>query len=385
MIQMITAYTTEIDEAEDALNEILGQIDLGALKKNTVGIITCHFDFINTGFIDELCRKLPFDVIGMTTMASANQHGYNMYALSLTVLTSDDVIFETAMAGSLGPDDYRGKLESSYSETVRKLPGRPSLIITFFPYLRNLSGAMMYRALDDICEGVPFWGSIASNTDVSYEHCAVFRNGESCKDGIVFALLYGPVDPEFIVVSIPTQNIQKIRGQITDSDGCVLKEINGIPAMKYLENIGMVIMKDASITMPLMVYYEGSSVPVATAIYSVNDDGSLYCGGEMPKGASIAVGEITNDGITATAAESAARLLKCGRRNGALILPCVTRYVMQTPNHNGEIELIADRLENGKIMPYMVGYSGGELCPVRDESGVLQNRFHGFTFSACVL
>ena len=385
MIQMMAAYTTEIDEVEDALNEILGQIDLGTLKKHTVGLITCHFDFIDTGFIDELCSKLPFDVIGMTTMASANQHGYSMYALSLTVLTSEEVIFETAMADSLGPDDYREKLECAYSKTVRKLPGRPSLIITFFPYLRNLSGAMMYRALDDVCEGVPFWGSIATNTDVSYEHCAVFRNGESHKNGLVFALIYGPVDPEFIVVSIPTQNIQKIRGQITDSDGCVLKEINGIPAMKYLENIGMVIMKDASITMPLMVYYEGSSVPIATAVYSVNDDGSLYCGSEMPKGAAIAVGEITNDGITATAGESAARLLECGRRNGALILPCVTRYVMQKPNHSGEIELISDRLENGKVMPYMMGYSGGELCPVRDESGTLRNRFHGFTFSACVL
>jgi hypothetical protein len=382
---MITAQTTEVDEVEDALNEILGQIDLGTLEKNTVGLITCHFDFTDTGFIDELCRKLPFDVIGMTTMASANRHGYSMYALSLTILTSDDVIFETAIAGRLCPDDYREKIGATYSDTMRKLPGRPSLIITFFPYLNNLSGARMYRALDDICEGVPFWGSIATNTDVSYERCSVFRNGDVRQAGLVMALLYGPVDPEFVVVSIPTQNIQKIRGRITDSDGCVLKEINGIPVMKYLENIGVVIMKDASITIPLMVYHEGSSTPIAAAIYAVNDDGSLLCGSEMPKGASIAVGEITNEGIAATAVESVTRLLECGRRNGALILPCVTRYIMQAANHNGEIELIADRLENGKIMPYMVGYSGGELCPVRDESGILRNRFHGFTFSACVL
>ena len=385
MIQTITAYTTEVDEVEDALEEILGQINPASLKKHAVGIVTCHFDFADTGFIGELCRKLPFDVIGMTTMASANQYGHSMYALSIAVLTSDDVIFETAMTGPLTPGDYREKLETAYSDAARKLPGRPALIITFFPYLNNLSGALMHRALDDICDGVPFWGSIATNTEANFEHCAVFRNGDSGKDGLAMALLYGPVDPEFIMISIPPQNIRKDRGQITDSDGCVLKEINGVQALKYMENLGVTIMKDASIITPLMVYYEENTVPIATAIYSVNDDGSLLCGGEMTKGALVAVGEITLDGILTTADEGMTRLLQCGKRNGALILPCVTRYIMLVPNHNGELELIAGRLEKGKILPYMVGYSGGEICPVRDESGTLRNRFHGFTFSACVL
>ena len=385
MIQMMTAYTTEIDEAEDALNEIMGQIDLSALKTHTLGLVTCHTDFIDAGFIDELCRKLPFDMIGMTTMASANPHGYGMYALSLTVLTSDDVFFETAMAESLNPDNYREKLESAYSDAAGKLPDRPSMIIVFFPYLNNLSGASMHRALDDISEGVPFWGSMVTNAEASYENCSVFYNRNVAKDGIAMALLYGPIDPEFIVVSIPAQNVRKDRGQITGSDGCLLKEINGIPALKYLENLGVVIMKDASIIMPLMVYYEGSAVPIAAAIYSVNDDGSLLCGAEMTTGASIAVGEITLDGILATADEGMTRVLQCGKRNGALFLPCVTRYVMLTPNHDSELELIADRLENGKVAPYMAGYSGSEICPVRDESGILRNRFHGFTFSACVL
>jgi hypothetical protein len=164
-----------------------------------------------------------------------------------------------------------------------------------------------------------------------------------------------------------------------------LREINGIPELKYMENLGVTIMKDASIITPLMVYYEGSSVPIATAIYSVNEDGSFVCGGEMTKGALVAVGEITMDGILETADEGMNRMLECGRRSGVLILPCVTRYIMLLPDHNGELELIAIKLKNGEVMPYMTGYSGGEICPVRDESGILRNRFHGFTFSACVL
>jgi len=385
MIQMTTAYTEEVDEVEDALNEIMGQIDLGAMKKNTVGIVTCHFDFLDSGFLDALCQKLPFDIIGMTTLASANPHGSSMYALSLTVLTSDDVVFETAMTGALNPDNYRENMEAAYSGATKNHPGAPALIITFLPFFKEVSGAVMHRAFDDVCGSVPFWGSLAADPDISYLHSKVFHNGDISKDGMVMALLYGPVDPEFVIVSIAKHNIRKDRGQITDSDGCILKEINGVPAVKYLENMGVYLMKDATITTPLLVYYEGNSEPVALGIYNLNDDGTLLCGGEMPKGASIAVGQITNEGILATAEENLNRVLECGKRNCALFLPCITRHVMLAPNRDAELELIAAKMENGRVMPFMTGYSGGEICPVRDEAGVLRNRFHQYTFSSCVL
>jgi hypothetical protein len=385
MIQMMTAYTEEVDEVEDALNDILGQIDLGALKKNSVGLITCHFDFLDIGFLDALCQKLPFDIVGMTTLASANPHGSNMFSLSLTVLTSDDVSFETAMIGGLNPDNYQKNMKTTYQDAAKKHPDSPALIITFFPFFKEVSGAVMHRAFDEICGGVPFWGSLAADPDISYLHSKVFRNGDVSKDGMVMVLVYGHVDPEFIIVSISEYNIRQDRGQITDSDGCILKEINGVPVVKYLENMGIYLMKDATITTPLMVYYDGSPEPVALGIYNLNDDGSLLCGGEMPKGASITVGQITNEGILSTAEENLNRVLKCGKRNGALFLPCITRHVMLAPNHNAELELIAEKMENGRVMPYMAGYSGGEVCPVRDESGVLRNRFHQYTFSSCIL
>jgi len=384
MIQMMTAFTEEIDEVEDGLAEILGHIDLNALKKNSVGLVTCHNDFANTEFLGALCGKLPFDIIGTTTMASSNQYGQSMYALSLTVLTSDDVAFETARTGPLGLDDYREKVESAYKDAAGKLSDRPSLIVSFFPYLKELSGAPIHKCLDEICGGVPFWGSVATNIDVSYVLCNTFRNSNIDKDGLVMLLMQGNVEPEFVVVSMPGKNISKTRGQITSSDGCLLKGINGIPPMKYLESLGVIVMKDASITTPLMVYYEGSTEPVALTVYNVYEDGSLLCGGEMTEGASVAVGEITAESILGSAGEGLDRLIKSGRKNGALMLPCVSRYVMLAPNSGDELKLIAGRLENGRLMPYMAGYAGGEICPVRDETGALCNRFHNFSFTVCV-
>jgi len=385
MIQMMTAFTEEVDEVEDGLAEILGQIDLGALKKNSVGLVTCHSDFANTAFLGALCGKLPFDIIGMTTMASANQYGQSMYALSLTVLTSDDVVFVTSQTGPLGLNDYREKIEAGYKDAAEKLNNQPSLIFSFFPFIKELSGAPIHKCFDEICKGIPFWGSVATNIDVSYDRCYTFRNDNIDKDSLVMLLMCGNVEPEFIAISMPGKNISKTRGRITSSDGCLLRGINGIAPMKYLESLGVIVMKDASITTPLMVYYEGSTEPVALTVYNVYDDGSLLCGGEMTEGASVAVGEITTESILGSAGEGMDRLIKTGKHNCALMLPCVSRYVMLAPNRSDELKLIAGKLENGRLMSYMAGYAGGEICPVRDETGVLRNRFHNFSFTVCLL
>jgi hypothetical protein len=366
------------------MNELFGQLDMMALRKNSVGIVTCHFDFVNDGLISELCARLPFDVIGMTTMASANNHGLDVYGLSLTILTSDDVVFETAITAPFGAEDYEEKLAKTYAEARAKLPDEPSLIISFFPYLKDLSGAVLVRQFDKICSGVPIWGSLSTNIDISYEQCRSVRNGTAERDALAMLLLYGPVDPEFVVISIPAQKIRENRGIITESDGCVLKRVNDLPVLEYFENMGIALLQSSTTTTPLMVYYDSNTNPVALGISVINKDGSFLCGGEMTEGASISIGDITSEGIIATAKEGVRRILQSGRHSGVFMLPCVTRYLMLAPHQEGEMELVAGLMGENASLPYMLGYSGGEVCPVRDETGKLHNRFHHYTFSACV-
>jgi hypothetical protein len=381
---MLTAYTEEVDEVEDGIAELLRQINLGALKKNSVGLVTCHSDFINSAFVGELRKKLPFDIIGMTTITSANRHGQGMFSLSLAVLTSDEIVFETAMAGALDAGSCHDKISAAYSQAAKKLPGPPSLILTFFPFLDDLSGTRMHKEFDGICGGIPIWGSVACSPDVQTGHWFVFRNGDIDRNGLAMVLMHGQVNPEFIVISMPSENIRKTRGQITSSDGCNLREIDGITAIQYMENLGINIRNDIPIVMPLMVYYEGSAEPVALAIYAVNNDNSLMCAGEVPVGATVAVGDITAESTLASTAECMERIKETGKRGGALFLPCVSRYIMLAPNHEREISLVVEKIENGRLMPFFMAYSGGEICPVKDVAGVLQNRFHNFTFVACI-
>ncbi len=111
MIEMYTARTSEIDEIDDAVTEVISQLDLAALKKNTAGLFFCHMDFVDSGVVAALCKALPFSTIGMSSMASADGHGYGLFDLTLTVLTSDEVNFEAGMTENITQDNYVDEIE----------------------------------------------------------------------------------------------------------------------------------------------------------------------------------------------------------------------------------------------------------------------------------
>ncbi|MDR0937726.1 MAG: FIST C-terminal domain-containing protein [Oscillospiraceae bacterium] len=386
MVKMMTAFTTEIDDVDDAVSEILSQLDLSALQKNSVGILTCHFEFIDSGLLGELHRRLPFDIIGMSTMASANPHGKDIYGLTLTVLTGDDVVFAAGSTGPLGADTFREQLAGTYNEAAAKLPGKPAMIISFMPFVRELMGPVLSRTLAEISGEIPVWGGIAFNANANYEDCYVIYNDTNLENALSMVLIYGEVQPEFVVVSIPEEHINKKKGVVTDSEGVILRQVNDMPVLDYLSSIGIVVIKEVSTTTSFMVYYEGSSNPVALGVADVNDDGSLLCGGEIPVGSRISIAAISPKSILDSAAEGLQRVLQYkDSHSGALMLPCGTRYVMSSPNNNDEVDFIAEVMAKNPGFEYSFGYSGGEICPVRDENGNYINRHHNYTFSACIL
>jgi hypothetical protein len=380
---MQTAYTTEIDDIGDALSEIFGQIDLDGLGKNSIGLLYSCYDFIETGVVRALCERLPFDVIGMTTMASASGGNSGMYRLCLTILTSDEVSFEPAVTSRLSRDNYEREIDAAYRKAREKLPGDPAFIISYFPFIGDLSAADLLKSFDKTCEGISIWGSVASGMDMSYEHCRTLWNGEADKQVLAMLLVHGPIEPQFIVTSIPEKNIRDSYAIITESEGCTLKKVNDMKFDEYIESMGLVLRigQDAT-TIPLMVNYGDDSKPVALAIYGTDEEGGVVCGGEMPEGASFAIGQIDYDGIIETAKTSIEQALRCGKKNGLLMLPCVTRYIMLSPQQDDEFNLVAQMV--GGQIPYAMGYSGGEVCPVPDKAGKYHNRHHNYTFSLCV-
>ena len=384
MINMYTARTSEVDEIDEAISEIKEQIDFSALKKNSGGIIFCHIDFIESGMVEALCKELPFDVIGMTSMVGADEHGYGLYDLTLSVLTSDEVSFKAGMTNSIDPENYSDEIDKLYKDVRGKVDDDPAMIFTFMPFMREVAGYQVVDAMDRACHGIPMWGSITNNIDFNYETVQTICNGKYLPAGVAMMFVTGPVDPKFIVVSIPERNISNNRAIITKSDGAVVYEINDVPILEYLASIGLIITKDNITTTPVMVYYAGAKEPVALGFYTIYDDGSLLGGGVMPEGTSVAVGSIDAEGIFESAEKGLRQVADFNDRQATLMLPCVTRYIMLAPDQESELRLITEKLE-GSGQPYIMGYSGGEICPMPGQDGKLSNRFHNYTFSACVL
>jgi hypothetical protein len=384
MIAMYTARTAEIDEADAAIAEIKSQIDFSALKKNTGGLIFCHLDFIDSGVAAALCRELPFPVIGMTSLASADAQGYSLFELTLTILTSDDVTFTAGMTHGITRENYTDEINQLYQRIRGKTEHDPALILTFMPYMQGVSGHEVVAAMNGACGGIPLWGSITSSVDFNYQTVHTLCNGENLPTGVAMMFLNGPINPRFISSSIPERNISGNRAVITRSEGAVLKEINDMPVLQYLTQIGLVINKENITTTPIMVYFGNSEKPVALGFYALYEDGSVLTADAVPVGTSCAIGSIDAPGIFESAEAGLGQILSYADRQATLLLPCVTRYLMLAPEQEGELQLVKEKLTRDGH-PFMMGYSGGEICPLPDRSGKLHNRFHNYTFCACVL
>lgn len=384
MIDMYTARTSEIDEIEEAVSEIFEQFDLSVLKKHSGGLLYCHRDFIESGVVEALCAELPFDVIGMTAMAGCDEHGYGSYDLTLTVLTSDDVTFTGGMTDSIDIDNYKTEIDNLYNNLLERSGEDPALIITFMPHMQNVSGCKVVEAMDVTCGGIPMWGSLTNSDNFNYDTVQTISNGKSLATGTALMLICGDVNPKFFVHSIPERNIANARAIVTKSVGTRLYEVNDQPILEYMSELGLVITKENITTSPIMVYYENSEKPVALGFYTMFEDGSVLTGDEMPEGTPISVGSIDSQGIFETAEAGLNEIIACEDRTVTLLLPCITRYIMLSPDQSAELKLINETLNaNGK--PYSMGYSGGEISPTVGPDGKLHNKFHNYTFCACVL
>jgi len=374
---MLSAYTTEIDEINDAYDEIIKQIDLNNLDTHSVGILYCHPEFAESGVATAICDRLPFDVIGMTVAAVAGNGSLGTYGLSLCVLTGNDISFKSIYTDPFTAEDFEAKIDTAYQQARASMAQDPAFIISCFPMMNELMGYRMLDAMDKSCAGLPIYGGVCYGINFGNEKSCTLFNNQSSPNAIGMILVNGNVQPEFKAMALPDRYTRHDRAVITESEGPILRKVNDMPMLDYLSSVGYTVQTGA----PIMVYYEGNDKPIALSIYMTFEDGSILCGGECPVGAAIALGDISREVVLETSNESIKYITEAQGKNAAIIVPCSVRYFALYPESDEEMQLTADALK----IPYIMGYTGGELCPVADKNGVLRNRFHNFTYTSCLL
>ncbi|MDR1196280.1 MAG: FIST C-terminal domain-containing protein [Endomicrobium sp.] len=386
MIRTLTAYTSEIDNHETAAAEILEQLDLKKnLLKNSIGIINCHSDFIEAGIVEAICKELPFKTAGTTTLGNCVPGGFAHMQLSIAVLTSDDIIFSSAVTEPLKPDNYKDDLDYAYNKAAKDLPGKPSLVLAFAPLLFDLAGDYIVEALDSLSGGVPIFGTLAVDHTIDYSTAATIYDGKSWKNKLSLILMYGEINPVFSIASVSEDKILGQKAIITESEGNILKRVNDMSVMKYLQSIGLAPNGkiEGLNAIPFIIDFNDGTRTVTRAIFAITPEGYAVCGGVMPLNATLGIGYIDHDDVISTTKETIDKILEQKNRDGLLIFSCLVRNLVLGFDVFAEMEE-AEKTIKGKI-PYFMSYSGGEICPVYNEEGKFVNRFHNDTIITCLL
>ncbi|MDL2235161.1 FIST C-terminal domain-containing protein [Christensenellaceae bacterium OttesenSCG-928-L17] len=384
MINMLTAYTFEVDDENLALREILEQLNLKETQlQNSVGILSCHADFVETGVAQYIAGNLAFDVIGCTSMGCTTGGESSMFALCLSVITSDELAFTTAWAHNLEQAP-----EASLGEAVLEASsikgGKVALTVPFLPISKTLSSEYVMNTLVRFLPGAPVFGTVACDNTLQFERAACLINDEVKQDSLALLLVWGEMNPVFFVAHISEKYAQKYRGVITKAEGNLLQEINNMPAKEYLETIGISV-EEAIISgsvLPLLVEAPDGTKAVALGLYSVTPEGYVSCGGSMPVNGMLAVGTLEANDILKTTEGLLQNALDTGKRNGMLMFPCGSRYIAMGDEPEREMDVVKRVL--GDRIPFFLHYGWGELCPMYDKTGTPVDKFHNFSFIGCI-
>ncbi|MDR2785239.1 MAG: FIST C-terminal domain-containing protein [Treponema sp.] len=388
MTRSLTAFTENIDDPAAAIAEIRAQLEKGeGLRKNSVGIIACHYEFVLSGTAKAICESLPFDVAGtispVQSLNNAADKAHGTLLLTLLVLTSDEVSFKTGITPSLKSEPGK-QIEESY----RSLSGglRPSLIFAFAPFMIENSGDEYVNVLSRVSEGVPCFGTLAVDDTSDFRECYMVYKGEHYRDRMSLILCYGAINPKFYLASISEDKLLDKAALITSSEGHILKGVNGKPVVEYFEDLGLTKASETSYAMtslPFMLDYGDGTPMVSKVFIGLNEQRHAICAGVMPEGSTLYMGVFDKADVLLTTGKLIRQALAETPHPSVMIgYSCISRSMSLGSDIFAEVDII--QKETFGAVTALMAYSGGEICPTQINETAAINRFHNNTIILCI-
>jgi hypothetical protein len=381
MLKTISAYTTEGDEFEFALSNLLDQIKPEKnLLSNTIGLITFYEGFQDNHFISKLCDALPFDVIGCSTSANATGNIVEPMSIVLTVITSDDAYFSVFAADLRDENLFKEK----YMKALNKIADKNSPVMAFAYMITypDLFGNCVQKA-SNIMHDIPLFGTFPTTKDSQLDGYVVY-NGEISKSNCTFALVAGNIAPEFLCYTTPDESLQLFDAYVTESDGFLIKKINNMIARDYMVSIGfktdpenpnsIVEFKHA------IMRISNKKSQYALGIIAFSPEGYIILATHVVVGSVISFTTVDEKGVLSAAKKMITKGTSDPTKT-AICFSCLIRRITLTDAF-AEIDAVT---KNAKNSNYQFSYAGGEICPVYDENNKLVNKYHNITLVACII
>ncbi|MDR2006768.1 MAG: FIST C-terminal domain-containing protein [Acidaminococcales bacterium] len=391
MIKTATMFTYELDDAERSLDELKEQLQRQMpLMKNTVGILVCDPEFVKTGVVKTVCARLPFPIAGATSMAQSTGGETGRLMLTLMVLTSDDVFFAVGVSKADKKENTFDDAGRSYKEAASRLGAKPEMVLLFTPFDLEIPGNFYVDAFSRLCPDTPVFGSFAMDDLPKFADCLTIMNGSAYRDAVSFVLIGGNVAPRFFTATIPEEKLARYRGKITKASGNLLMQVNGECALKYFEGHGLA--KDGQLApglrfLPLVMDREkregANEELIRNEVSYFDQSGFAVCGAVLGAHSTFEAVVFASEYILGTSKSMIKKINAEPGIQALLMFSCIVRRLSLREEPLKELYLIAETVSEDT--PYMISYTGGEICPVPIAGDKLKNCFHSYALIACIL
>jgi len=393
MIKMFSAFTEEIDDVNAAISDILNQLDLdNSLKKNSIGILHCYHEFIDSGIVKTLCEKLPFDVIGITVPYVRLSGKASSMGLMLNIFTADDVNFITGISDPI--ETGGGNLTQVTEKLCRGLSKKLNtgerfpMLMAFGPFMHvlKINADEFIDNISGCFPDVPVFGAFSFSEEIDFSKCYTLYNGQSYENSAGLIAFNGDVNPSFLTISVPEKNIIGELAVVTKSSGNIVHEINGVSVEDYVISIGLIEQKgnlEKLYSTPMIARLGDGSTIVRVCIGGDGQGGAIM-GGHVPEGAKIGFAMLELSDTISTSREIADKTMEIFDGRNIIVYSCMARLEFLGVNQREmEAKTICDAL--GDLNNFYLAYVGGEIYPQKLSCGKTANHLQNFSLIVCML
>lgn len=315
-------------------------------------------------------------VVGGSTAGEITNHGpAKKHSVAVMAIASDQIDFFTASGKSLKEDSK--KAGADVAKAVKDQTSEEIKLFMMFADGLSGNGSDVIRGILSVLgEHFPIVGG-SSGDDARYKTTYQYLQDSVMSDSVVGVGLTGDfkyavgVKHGWVPVGIPMK--------ITSSEGAVIKEINGEPAIKIFEDyfgkerakeLKEKTLAELALSYPLGIKKEGSDELLLRAPFFVDKEGSITCGGEVPEGSEIRLMVGSKEGAIDAAREAAEKAVSQLNTppKVAIIFNCHVRNKLfgNFEKSKEEIDIIQKSI--GKDVPLIGFYTYAEQAPLGGET-----------------
>ena len=314
-------------------------------------------------------------IVGASTAGEITEDGpAGRHSVALMLLASDTMHFYTGVGPSVAEDPQAAG--ATMAEQIQKEAGGDELkLVIMFPDVLVGNGTDVVRGvLSKVGEHLPVVGGAAGD-DFRFQKTYQYFD-DTVHTGAVVGIGFSGdvhfgvgVKHGWLPIGIPME--------ATKSEGSVLHELDGMPAISvYEDHFGTDVVEELkndvlaklAISYPLGIHMEGSEEMLIRDPLTVDEKGSITCAAEVPEGSEIRlmVGH-RNEAIKAAreASQKVVRDIENKEPKAVLIFNCVARKKLLAEYSSEEIRVIQENV--GNEVPLLGFYTYGEQAPLEGE------------------